>query len=143
MTILQHLHQFEECNGELNDFEIVGEARNDFCLHIKESLLIQKFKSSLKRKKNSIVTLLKVISRSGRFVRIFVLSYSILMCSLLLSISCTLKHNYIMYAYYCDIYFKNVQKIVDTNKLNAVSTAKHFNKKKMHIFYIYNIYIYI
>ena len=46
-TILHHLHQFEEFNGELNDFEIIGKAKNDFCLCIKESLLIQKFKPSL------------------------------------------------------------------------------------------------
>ena len=41
-TILDHLHQAEECNGELNDFEMIGKANNDFCLRIKESLLIYK-----------------------------------------------------------------------------------------------------
>ena len=91
-TILQHLHQSEECNGELNDFEIIGKAKNDFCLRIKESLLIQKFKPSLNLKEKSI--LLMVISWLGMFVRIFVLSlyslYIVLMCSPLLSISCTL-----------------------------------------------------
>ena len=27
LTILQHLHRSEECNGELNDFEIIGKAK--------------------------------------------------------------------------------------------------------------------
>ena len=42
--ILDHLHQSEECNGDLNNFEIIGRANNDFYLRIKESLLIKKFK---------------------------------------------------------------------------------------------------
>ena len=46
-TTLQHLHQSEECNGELNDFQIIGKVKNDICLRIKESLLVQKFKASL------------------------------------------------------------------------------------------------
>ena len=57
-TILDHLHQAEECNGELNDFVIIGKANNDFCLRIKESLLIQRFKPSLNLKDKSIPLLL-------------------------------------------------------------------------------------
>ena len=53
-TILDHLQQAEECNGELNDFEIIGKANNDFCLHIRESLLIQRFKPSFNLKDKSI-----------------------------------------------------------------------------------------
>ena len=40
-TILQHLHQSKECNGELNDIEIIEKAKNDFYLLIKELLLIE------------------------------------------------------------------------------------------------------
>lgn len=56
-SILNHIRQ-SDCNGEFNDFAIIGQARNDFCLRIKESLLIQKFKPDLNNKINSIPLLL-------------------------------------------------------------------------------------
>ena len=56
--ILDHLHQSEECTGDLTNFEIIGKANNDYFLRIKESLLIQKFKPSLNLKDSSIPLLL-------------------------------------------------------------------------------------
>jgi len=56
-SILDHLNQAEKCNGNhnnLDNFEIIGRARNDFFLCIKESLLIRKFKPSLNLKDKSI-----------------------------------------------------------------------------------------
>ena len=52
--ILDHLHQSEECNGNLDNFEIIGKANNDYFLRIKESLLIKKFKPLLNSKDKSI-----------------------------------------------------------------------------------------
>ena len=37
-AILNHLRQ-SECNGDINSFEIIGRAKNDFFLRIKESLI--------------------------------------------------------------------------------------------------------
>ena len=77
-TILDHLYQAEECNGELNDFEIIGKANNDFCLHIKESsLLIQRY---------SIATLLIGIVWLCRCVTYFLLSSLINVYFLFISI---------------------------------------------------------
>ena len=45
-SVLNHLHQ-SGCRGELANFEIIGGARNDFFLKVKESLLIKKFKPTL------------------------------------------------------------------------------------------------
>ena len=45
-SVLNHLHQ-RGCRGELANFEIIGGARNDFFLKVKESLLIKKFKPTL------------------------------------------------------------------------------------------------
>ena len=52
-TILDHLHQSKICHGKLDDFDIIGKA-GDFFLHVKESLLIKKFKS--KRQKYSVTS---------------------------------------------------------------------------------------
>ena len=57
-TILDHLHQSKECNGDVDNFEIIGSAKNDFFLKIKESLLIQKHKPKLNSKDKSIPLLL-------------------------------------------------------------------------------------
>ena len=57
-AILDHLHNCEGCTGELSHFEIIGKAKNDYFLRIKESLLIQKFKPSLNSKDKSIPLLL-------------------------------------------------------------------------------------
>ena len=38
-TILDHLNQLNDCNGDLDNFEIMGRANYDFFLRIKESLL--------------------------------------------------------------------------------------------------------
>ena len=51
--ILEHIHQSEGCNGRLEDFEIIGGAKNDFFLKIKESLLIQKCKPGINSKTTS------------------------------------------------------------------------------------------
>ena len=37
LKIIVTWRQSEDCNGKLNDFEIIGKANNDFCLCIKES----------------------------------------------------------------------------------------------------------
>ena len=63
---------------ESNDLEIIGKAKNDFCLPIKESLLLQKFKPFP-----------SLVGRVGLYVSLHCLN-TVLMCSLLLSISCTL-----------------------------------------------------
>ena len=52
--ILEHLHQSDECNGNLESFEIIGRANNDFYLRIKESLLIKRFKPTINSKEKSI-----------------------------------------------------------------------------------------
>ena len=46
-AVLNHLHEKDSCNGSLDSFDIVGGARNDFFLKIKETLLIKKVKPTL------------------------------------------------------------------------------------------------
>ena len=46
-TVLNHINQSPQCCGTLDSFDIIGSARNDFLLRIKESLLIKKVKPSL------------------------------------------------------------------------------------------------
>ena len=46
-TVLNHINQKSTCKGTLDSFEIIGRARNDFFLRIKESLLIKKIKPTL------------------------------------------------------------------------------------------------
>ena len=46
-TVLNHINQSNQCKGNLDSFEIIGSARNDFFLRIKESLLIKKIKPCL------------------------------------------------------------------------------------------------
>ena len=46
-AVLSHLHEKESCNGTLDSFDIVGGAKNDFFLKIKETLLIKKVKPTL------------------------------------------------------------------------------------------------
>ena len=53
-SILDHLHQSRGCHGSLDNFELIGGAKNDFCLRIKESLLIKKFKPKLNQSGKSI-----------------------------------------------------------------------------------------
>ena len=52
--ILDHLHAKDECNGTLDNFEIIGKANNDYFLRIKESLLINKYKPTINSKEKSI-----------------------------------------------------------------------------------------
>ena len=52
--ILDHLHEKDECNGTLDNFEIIGKANNDYFLRIKESLLIKKSKPTINSKEQSI-----------------------------------------------------------------------------------------
>ena len=52
--ILDHIHASDNCNGELANFEIIGNARNDYFLRIKEALLIHKFKPTINSKSKSI-----------------------------------------------------------------------------------------
>ena len=52
--ILEHSHRSAECKGNLESFEIIGRADNDFFLRIKEPLLIKKFNPSLNQKGTSI-----------------------------------------------------------------------------------------
>ena len=53
-TILDHIHHSRNCHGDLNSFDIIGRANNDFFLCIKESLLITKFKPTLNQAGKSI-----------------------------------------------------------------------------------------
>ena len=46
-AVLEHIHQSKQCKGSLDSFEIIGGARNDFHLRIKESLLVKKVKPTL------------------------------------------------------------------------------------------------
>ena len=52
--VLNHLRLSEQCNGSLDNFVIIGQARNDYHLRIKESLLIKKFQPNLNNKVNSV-----------------------------------------------------------------------------------------
>ena len=52
--ILDHIHKDGACHGDLDSFEIIGGARNDYFLRLKESLLIQKFKPTINSKSKSI-----------------------------------------------------------------------------------------
>ena len=52
--ILDHIHKGGGCHGDLDSFEIIGGARNDYFLRVKESLLIQKFKPTINSKSKSI-----------------------------------------------------------------------------------------
>ena len=56
-SVLEHLHQSHECNGSLDCFEIIGGAKNDFFLRIKESLLIKKIKPTLLNQSGSSIPL--------------------------------------------------------------------------------------
>ena len=53
-AILDHINQSINCNGSLDNFEIIGKAKNDFFLQIKEALLIKRFKPCLNNKDKSI-----------------------------------------------------------------------------------------
>ena len=46
-TVLNQINQSDHCCGTLDSFDIIGSARNDFFLRIKESLLIKKIKPTL------------------------------------------------------------------------------------------------
>ena len=52
--ILDHINTNDNCNGDTNNFKIIGRARNDFYLQIKESILIRKLKPAINSKDNSI-----------------------------------------------------------------------------------------
>ena len=52
--ILDHINCSNNCHGDINNFKIIGTARNDFHLLLKESLLIRKFKPSLNSRDTSI-----------------------------------------------------------------------------------------
>ena len=45
--ILEHIHSQNSCQGNFDNFKIVGNARNDYFLRIKESLLIKKIKPTI------------------------------------------------------------------------------------------------
>ena len=46
-TVLEHINKSNGCGGTLDSFEIIGGARNDYLLKMKESLLIKKIKPCL------------------------------------------------------------------------------------------------
>ena len=46
-TVLDHINQTNQCNGTMDSFQIIGRAKNDFFLKVKESLLIKKTKPTL------------------------------------------------------------------------------------------------
>ena len=52
--ILDHINQKLTCNGDLDSFQIIGGAKNDFYLCLKESLLISKLKPTINSKTSSI-----------------------------------------------------------------------------------------
>ena len=53
-AILNHINTSSGCVGNLENFDIIGNASNDFHLCLKESLLIKKFKPSLNKSVKSI-----------------------------------------------------------------------------------------
>ena len=57
-AVLNHLNQRNGCGGTLDSFDIVGGARNDFFLKIKETLLIKKVKPTLLNPNGQSVPLL-------------------------------------------------------------------------------------
>ena len=56
-AVLDHINQPNQCSGTIDSFEIIGGAKNDFFLKIKESLLIKKIKPSLLNKNSYSVPL--------------------------------------------------------------------------------------
>ena len=46
-TVLNHINGSNKCSGTFDSFEIIGGAKNDYFLRIKESLLIKKTKPTL------------------------------------------------------------------------------------------------
>ena len=52
-TVLNHLHECK-CNSSINDFKIIGSAKNDYLLCLKESLIIHKDKPLLNKSVKSI-----------------------------------------------------------------------------------------
>ena len=46
-TVLNHINRNSNCKGTLDSFDVIGRAKNDFFLRIKESLLIKKIKPTL------------------------------------------------------------------------------------------------
>ena len=52
--ILDHINVPGNCNGTLENFEIIGTATNDYYLRIKESLLLKKIKPTINSKEKSI-----------------------------------------------------------------------------------------
>ena len=57
-AVLNHINRSDRCCGTLDSFEIIGGARNDFFLRIKESLLIKKIKPTLINPNSQSVPLL-------------------------------------------------------------------------------------
>ena len=56
-VVLDHINQSGQCSGTLDSFELIGGARNDFFLRIKESLLIKKIKPTLLNKNSYSIPL--------------------------------------------------------------------------------------
>ena len=52
-AVLNHLQKCK-CEASINDFEIIGSAKNDYHLRIKESLIIHKDNPVLNKNVNSI-----------------------------------------------------------------------------------------
>ena len=46
-AVLNHINKDSSCNATLNDFRIMGSAKNDYFLCLKESLMIQVHKYNL------------------------------------------------------------------------------------------------
>jgi hypothetical protein len=57
-AVLNHLNQKDDCSATLDSFDIIGGAKNDFFLKIKETLLIKKVKPSLLNPNGQSVPLL-------------------------------------------------------------------------------------
>ena len=57
-AVLEHINSNNSCNGDIDNFKLIGSARNDFFLRIKESLLIRRFKPSLNYKEKLSIPLL-------------------------------------------------------------------------------------
>ena len=53
-AILNHINMSEQCSGKIDNFTLIGSAKNDYFLKIKESLLIKELKPDLVNQGRSI-----------------------------------------------------------------------------------------
>ena len=124
-TVLNHINQSNQCKGNLDSFEIIGSARNDFFLRIKESLLIKKIKPCLLNPNSQSVPLHLFDWVLRIWVSLFIVIVILLWC---LWLCFLITHYLIVNVYFlangCVIIKLNNAGSVPCKRQNASSLAK-------------------